>query len=205
MKRWISKDAVIGKVGIALVILMIIMGISGSLRRPNPRNAEITPASNKTPAVTAATFSEKPKTAVTETRIETTEEVVPFDTVQTYDGTLAKDTTVVRVEGAAGKKVVKNEVKIKDGVEISRALISETLTVPPVSKVVAIGTKTVSKKQAEADTTCDQRYVPCVKKSSDNISCKDIGHQVKVVDPEDDPLQLDWDKDGIGCDNYPQL
>jgi uncharacterized protein YabE (DUF348 family) len=153
MNRWFMRLS--RKTRIGLVVLATFFGFAGvgSITAPNQQNAAVK-GENTVQKAEANTVdvSEKPKIAVTKTEIETTEEVIPFTTTTTYDGTLAKDTTVVRVEGQNGKKVVKTEVKYKDGVETSRSLISETITVPAVSKVVAIGTKVVDKAKPKTPT-----------------------------------------------------
>jgi hypothetical protein len=207
MKRWFSRDSVRVKVGIIAIVFLMAAGVSASMRHPAQHNTELNaaPAAQTTTQPDAVDVSEKPKISVTQTKIETTEEDIPYTTTQTYDGTLPKDTTVVRVEGANGKKTVRTEVKTKDGTEISRELISEDITVPPVAKVVAIGTKVVAKSK-DADTgSCDSHYTPCIKKVGHDLDCKDIGYQVKLNSVGDDPYQLDADGDGIGCENYPTL
>lgn len=205
MRRWFSRDSVKAKVGIMAIVFLMASGVSASMRHPLQHAAELSaaPANQSNAQQAIGEVSEKPKISVTETHIETTEEDVPYSTTQTYDGTLPKDTTVVRVEGVNGKKTVKTEVKTKDGVEISRELISEDITVPPVAKVVAVGTKVVAKTQKDTDSSCDSHYSPCVKKSAHDLDCKDIGYEVTVVHPGDDPYNLDPDGDGIGCENYP--
>jgi hypothetical protein len=209
MKRWfghLAKDSVKAKIGLAVLLFAVGVGISAAAHRPAEHNIQVAESSVTTNApADTVNVSEKPKIAVTETKVETTEEDVPFSTTQTYDGTLPKDTEVVRVEGANGKKVVKTEVKTKDGVEVSRELISENITVPPVAKVIAIGTKVVAKAGNNSSSNCDTHYSPCVKKIGGDIDCKDIGHQVKLIDPAIDPYNLDRDGNGTGCDNYPSL
>jgi hypothetical protein len=206
MKRWFSKDSVKTRIGLALLTLIAVFGVLGSIHRPAQYNTVVKQSTAaRTSTQDAVNISEKPKISLTETKIESTQEEIPFTTTQTYDGTLPKDTTVVRVEGSKGKKTVKTEVKTKDGVEIGRALISEEVTVPPVSKVVAVGTKVVAKTPAAAATVCDTHYTPCIKKVSRGLDCKDIGYQVRVVNKGDDPLGLDPNNDGVGCENYPEL
>lgn len=204
MKRWFTRDATKLKLGVALLLAFMTfaaVGISGSSRRTAVLSATDTVAHAPSQEVA---LQEKQKISVTQTKVVTTEEEVPFATTQTYDGTLPKDTTVVRVEGSNGKKVIKTEVKTKDGVEISRALISEEITVPPVAKVVAVGTKVVSNRQAVQGTgDCDVHYTPCVKKTGRDLDCADIGFRVTIIAIGEDPHGLDGDSDGSGCENYP--
>lgn len=206
MKRWYSRDSVTAKVGIVAIVFLIAAGISVSMRHPVQHATQLStaPASQSSNQQNLTPVSEKPKAPVIQTQVETSEEDIPYSTTQTYDGTLPKDTTVVRVDGANGKKIVKTEVKTKDGVEISRELISEEVTVPPVAKVVAIGTKVVPKNQVDV-SSCDPHYSPCVPKSTHDIDCSDLGYQVTVVNPGSDPDHLDQNGDGIGCENYPAV
>src|SRR4051812_41447770 len=125
MKRWFSRDANKLKIGVVALVAFASFAVAGVLQgqQPAARLASSDTVANA-PAQEMA-LSEKPKIAVTQTKVVTTDQEVPFPTTQTFDGTLPKDITVVRVEGRNGKKVIKTEVKTRDGVEISRALISE--------------------------------------------------------------------------------
>lgn len=205
MKRWFSRDSVKAKVGMAAIAMLAGAGVLASMQQPAQLSTRVQSSASlqQNAAPDTIAMSEKPRLDVTRTEIVTEEQEVPFTTMQTYDGTLAKDTSVVRVEGKVGKKVVTSEVKTKDGVEISRELISEEVTVPPVTKVVAIGTKTVLKPTAETPGACDPRYTPCIKKTNRDLDCSDIGFRVAVVDIGNDPHGFDLDNNGIGCEAYP--
>lgn len=171
MKRWYSRDSVTAKVGIVAIVFLIAAGISVSMRHPLQQHTtelSTAPASQSTPQQDLTSVTEKPKAPVIQTYVETTEQDVPFTTTQTYDGTLPKDTSVVRVDGVNGKETVKTEVKTKDGIVISRELISEEVTVPPVAKVVAIGTKVVPKNQTDASSCDPHRMDP----TGDGVSCE---------------------------------
>lgn len=206
MKRWRSRDATKLKLGLAAFILitgLTAAGMHGGQQQSAELNHAPAVAQTKTEQIS---LSEKSKISVTQTNIVTTEEEVPFSTTQTYDGTLPKDSTVTRVEGRNGKKTVKTEIKTKDGVEISRALISEEIIVPPVAQIVAIGTKIMPSKQtAQAGGDCDPRYDPCVKKTNRDLDCSDVRFRVKIITVGEDPHGFDKDDDGIGCETYPDL
>lgn len=147
-------------------------------------------------------ISEKPKISITKTEVNVTEEEVPFTTMQTYDGTLPKDTAVVRVEGQKGKKVVRTEIKTQDGIEIKRELISEEITVPPVTRIVAIGTKIAAAPKADTlKNECNPSYKPCIPHVRRDLDCDDIEFQVEIIG--EDVYNLDEDdKDGIGCERF---
>ncbi|MDN5860451.1 MAG: thermonuclease family protein [Pseudonocardia sp.] len=49
---------------------------------------------------------------------------------------------------------------------------------------------------------CHPSYVPCVPDSIRDLNCKDVGHRVKVVGPDEYRLDGD-DNDGKGCESYP--
>jgi hypothetical protein len=205
MKRWLSRDTTKVKLGVAFLAVFCVtatIAAAGGQRSASElsRNSSIANA-----PVEQVALSEKPKIAVTQTNIVTTEEEIPFATTQTYDGTLPKDATVVRVEGSKGKKIIRTEVKTKNGVEVSRALISEEVTVPPVAKLIAIGTKVVAERQsALAPGECDLHYTPCIRKTGKDLDCKDIGFRVHIVMAGEDPHGFDGDADGEGCESYPE-
>jgi hypothetical protein len=173
MKQWLSGRSNKIKAGVLLVAVFMAFGGIGLALRPAEHSAVVANAGTVKSAHTSKlSISEKSKLDDTKTTIETAEEEVPFVTTQTYDGTLLKDTIVVKVEGHAGKKVVKSEVKTRDGGEISRALISETVTVPPVTKVVAIGTKVgAPKPKIEKTKKCELTAVDCTVDTGDVKTC----------------------------------
>lgn len=203
MKKWFASRSEKTKVMLALVATFVSFGVLGSLTVPKQHDAAVSGSTVNTAAVAPIEVSEKPKIAVTKTEVESVEEEVPFTTTTTYDGTLPKDTTVVRVEGTKGKKVVRTEVKTKDGVEVSRSLIGETIAVPPVTKIVAIGTKIVTQPKKNAGTECDPHYVECIRNTNKDLECKDLDFQVHIVTRGEDPHNFDADENGLGCENNP--
>jgi hypothetical protein len=52
-----------------------------------------------------------------------------------------------------------------------------------------------------ADANCHASYKPCLPRLRD-LDCPEIGHRVTVVDT--DAYRLDADRDGTGCDRYPE-
>lgn len=89
---------------------------------------------------------------------------VAFTTAAKDDSTLPKGTTKVVQGGADGEKTTVTRIFYEDGKEVSRAVVSETVTKEPVQKIVASGTKTAATASAAAtvasaaaSTTTDSR------------------------------------------------
>lgn len=74
------------------------------------------------------------------TQITTSEEAIPMPVQTVDDNSLTSGTTVVRQVGSAGKKVVTYQIKVENGIEVSRTPIQEVIAVPPVPQIVAVGT-----------------------------------------------------------------
>jgi len=66
---------------------------------------------------------------------------IAFDTRQTEDDTLTSGRTVIDTRGANGEKSVVYRITYVDGVETSRALLSEGVLTAPVTQEQRIGTK----------------------------------------------------------------
>lgn len=76
---------------------------------------------------------------------------VDYQTISTPDANLAKDVTKVNVEGKAGEKTVIWRITSVDGVEESRAVVSEEITTAPVDKQVSVGTRPTNYSGSHAD------------------------------------------------------
>ena len=66
---------------------------------------------------------------------------IPFTTTTVKDATIAKGTQKVTTAGVAGVKTTTYKVVTVDGVEESRALVSEVDTTAPIAQVTTVGTK----------------------------------------------------------------
>jgi hypothetical protein len=112
---------------------------------------------------------------------------------------IMRQTSVRSPQGVPGVKTLTYEVTLTDGVETGRRLIGEKVNRKPVTKVVAVGTKTAAPR-------CDPNYgegcvpiardVDCAGGSGDGPAYVD--EVVKVIG--DDIYDLDRDNDGYGCD-----
>ena len=71
----------------------------------------------------------------------TVEEDIAFSETYTYDYALDYGTRTITQAGKLGKKVATYEVEMRDGVELSRVLVSEIITQNPETQQVTIGMK----------------------------------------------------------------
>lgn len=129
---------------------------------------------------------------------------VPFKKKNVKDPELPKGEVVVSTRGVKGSKKVTYAVTYTDGRETSRRIVSQTVTVPPVTQITSIGTKV---DQPEPAGDCDPNYSGgCVPIASD-VDCSGgsgngpeyVTGPVKVVGS--DIYDLDRDNDGLGCED----
>ena len=88
-----------------------------------------------TPEVPTTVVAEKE-----ETRIETSTEEIPFETITQSDTTLEKGNSRVLYAGQAGVRTVYTQVTVVNGVETRKVLSSE-VTKQPISQIIGVGAK----------------------------------------------------------------
>jgi hypothetical protein len=139
-------------------------------------------------------------------RVEVTEPI-PYTSSTIDDPGLDKGVQRVAMAGANGTKTIVFEVSSKDGVEISRTAVSESITVAPVNEVIAVGSKEkVAAPPPAPSGNCDANYDgACVPIASDVDCAGGSGNgPAYVVGPVrivgSDVYDLDRDGDGIACD-----
>jgi len=164
-----------------------------------PTTSPSTAASTVPASPTAATPSKTTiAPPVVEKRTVRETRKISFKTRTVKDSSLPKGTKEVRVRGAAGVRTLTYEVTVTDGVQTGKRLTRSVVTKRPVTKVMAIGTK--------SEPECDPNYSgECVPIASD-VDCGGgsgngpsyVYGVVKVVG--NDIYELDRDGDGYGCD-----
>lgn len=82
---------------------------------------------------------------VTATAYEKTEQSIPFSETVTEDEAMYEGETATDQAGTNGKKTIVTLVHYKDGEELFRELISETIDAEPIEQKTRIGTKPVPK------------------------------------------------------------
>ena len=166
--------------------------------KPSPKS---TPKSSPTPTVKKPSVTTKNVTEVQD---------VPFTESFYDDGNLAAGTQTVVTAGAPGKRTIIYKVTYTDGVETGRVVASDTVTVAPVTQVVANGTYVAPAPEPEpvaaAPSGCDGNYSgACVPIASDVDCAGGTGNGPAYVQGPvwvvgSDVYDLDRDGDGIACD-----
>ena len=75
-----------------------------------------------------------------ETRIETSTEEIPFETITQADTTLEKGKSRVLYAGQAGVRTIQTQIIVVNGVETRKVLSSE-VTKQPISQIIGVGAK----------------------------------------------------------------
>ena len=215
-RGWLGENVSRKKVSLVFGGIAIASFIVFGIFAPPPNQAA-TQQSNSTaskPKTEVPGATQKPATPILETKEEFSNKPIPFDTQNQNDSTLDKGLTKVKQEGVDGTKQTKFKVTYTDGAETSREKISEAVTIPPVPKIIANGTKvqvaaspTQPTPAQNPTSSCDPNYSgACVPIASD-VDCAGgsgngpayVKGPVKVIGK--DIYDLDRDGNGIGCEN----
>lgn len=74
-------------------------------------------------------------------RTITVNETLPYTVETRYDANLAKGETYLEQAGEDGRRISRYHVEFVDNQEVSRTLISEEITLEPVTEIVVVGSK----------------------------------------------------------------
>lgn len=165
-----------------------------------PRNPDVMPTPTPTPT----------PTPVTTTREEVVTEPIAFERTSYEDANLPRGQNPITVAGQSGERSLTYLVTLVDGVETGRVIVSDVVTVQPVTEVTAIGVydppPPPPPPPANPGGGCDPNYADaCVPIASD-VDCGGGSgngpayfHGVaRVVGA--DIYDLDRDGDGLACE-----
>lgn len=99
---------------------------------------------------------------------------INFNTVKRLNGSLAAGEVLTVREGQMGEKTVTYKVEYRDGEEVSRSVIGETVTKAPVDKVVDYGDSSVS-GVASSTAPLDYKYVLTCEATAYDLSPEENG------------------------------
>ncbi len=148
--------AIEGKEGVRTIVYTVTKTDGVETSRVVKSDTITTPAVNKVVKV---------GTKTTTSPVVTTEEVsetksVPFETIRENDPNLEAGKEVVAAEGKEGVRTIVYTVTKTDGVETSRVVKSDTLTIPAVNKVIKVGTKTTTSPVVTTEEVSETKPVP---------------------------------------------
>ena len=114
------------------------------------KDIKTSPEDTVTPARETALTSEM-QVVVTRKgqQIQTAEEVIVPPVENVDDPNITKGETVVKEAGVPGKRVVTYEIKLENGVEVSRTKLQEIVAVQPLRQLIAHGTKIIISNPSE--------------------------------------------------------
>ncbi|MCJ1686075.1 G5 domain-containing protein [Rathayibacter sp. VKM Ac-2927] len=204
----------------AMLVLVLSTSAFGATSAPAPADEQAVASGTESPASFAAAQTRTttpaptrtPTPTPTPTVVITTEQVTETAPIarssRTEDDPSAAQGTSTVVAGVDGVLTRTFEVVKHDGVEVSRAQLSEAVTTPAVDDVTRVGTLVPAPAPvaAAADAGCHPSYAgECVPIASDGDCAAGSGNgpvyiqgPVTVVGP--DEYDLDRDGDGIACD-----
>jgi hypothetical protein len=226
-RSWWQRLPLLGKLGLAIASAVLLccggltgVGLLGSptsaptspdqaapaaapetavVSPPPATSTSATPASTPPTTVAAAVPTQAPRPAI-QKRLVTETRSIPFATRTVNDSTLAEGTRVVRTRGVLGIRTLTYEVTLTNGVQTAKRLVRSAVTRAPVTRVIAVGTKTAP--------SCHPSYTgACVPIASD-VDCAGgsgngpayVEGPVRIIGP--DEYELDGrDNDGIGCED----
>lgn len=94
-------------------------------------------------------------------RTITVEEAIPFDEELASDPEMNAGESKVTQVGEDGVKVLQYKVNFIDGVEVSRELVSESVTKEPVKRITTQGTKNTSNTPTTTNTAISPEQAEC--------------------------------------------
>lgn len=206
-----SRGAAWAALGIAVVLIFVGSGANAALGGPgsNPSADSASTSDAKPFAATTSKPSPSPKPTTFEDVDEST--AIPFERTAVNDPNIDVGQAPITTAGVDGTKVTTYRVTYIDGVEVSREVVNEVISVPPVNEVTSTGTRQPAPPPAPVPLVqpagdCHGSYAGvCVPIASD-VDCAGgsgdgpayVRGPLQVVG--DDVYDLDRDGDGIACD-----
>nr|WP_227820302.1 G5 domain-containing protein [Agromyces aureus] len=198
-------------VGVAVLVAGIVVasvgGAAVAANQPADHDvAAFVDAGVASPRASASAPTPTPTPVRKETIVEESAPIA-FSTSNVDDPNLDVGLTALATAGADGQKVIRTRVVTVDGVEVSREVVEEIVTVQPVNEIIAVGSRQPPPPPpAPVDNGCDSNYEgACVPISSDVDCAGGSGNGPAYVQGPvwivgSDIYDLDRDGDGVACD-----
>lgn len=167
-----SKNLAVAVTAGAAAVFLVAGAVSANT---SPRVSEDASVVGAVPFVAGDEGTESPKplpTPTPTTREEKVTEPIVFEQTTVDDPATARGQSSVTTAGVDGEKTLTYRITLVNGTEVSRELISEVITTPPVAQVTSVGTYDAPPPPPPAEASgCDSNYADaCVPISSD-VDC----------------------------------
>lgn len=220
--RFRSRNAAAAVTAVAAVAFLMFGGVAGAAMQ-GIRSQPVVEAAQFADSGRSTTDSEGPAeaepeptpTPVTTVTEDVVKETVAFDQTTVEDAAMTKGETKVTTVGKAGERTLIYRVTSIDGEETKRELVSDVVTVEPVTQVTSVGTYVApspapapAPAQPAAPSGCDPNYAEaCVPVSSDVDCAGGSGNGPAYFDGVarvvgSDVYELDRDGDGYACEPW---
>ena len=206
-----SRGMAWAALGIAVVLMFVGSGANAALGGPGSSSGDAGTTAEAKPF--ASTPTEKPSPSPKPTTFEQVEEstTIPFERTAADDPNIDVGQTAITTVGVDGTKVTTYRVKMVDGKEVSREVLTEVTALAPVNEVTSTGTRQPAPPPAPVPFAqpgggCHSSYAGvCVPIASD-VDCAGgsgdgpayVSGPLQVIG--NDEYDLDRDGDGIACD-----
>lgn len=198
------------KIGAGLLAAALVTCLVGGAIAPDPTDTPETvlQLANQSGAEPSPTSSPSKTAAapIVTTIEEVVTEAVPFERSTVDDPNLTAGVVQVTTVGVPGTRTITYRVTYRDGRESARTVVSDAITVVPITEMTSNGTYVAPPPVVVAPSNCNSNYAgACVPNASD-VDCEGgsgngpayVRGPVTVVGS--DVYDLDRDGDGIACD-----
>jgi hypothetical protein len=206
LARLRSRKAGVLAIALSLVLIPVGAGLNATQPPTGSDAANLVSDATASPTATPkpsakpkatprATATPTPTPVATEAEVQETS-AIPYGAVTVNDGGIDVGASAVTVSGGNGEKVTTYRVQYLDGVEVSRSVAREEVTVQPIDEVTAIGTRVPAPAPApEPEAPVQSAYYE---------NCDAVRAAGAAPLYTDDPgysRKLDRDGDGVACES----
>lgn len=152
------------KAGLILGCLILLGAISSDSQ---PKQTTLNVQNTNSRSVLSAETQDKPTTQNKEPVVTTgttaTTESIPYESTSVNSSSLPKGQTKITTYGVNGTKTLTYKITYTNGTETKRELISEAITIQPITQVTTVGTYVAPAPQpTQTASKCDPNYTGCV-------------------------------------------
>jgi len=127
------------KIGLSIASIFVVSAIGSGVQKSQ---SPLTATNQNVGQASAVNVSKQQPIETVEAKTETKTEIIPYTSTTKNDSSLASGTSKVSTSGVNGEQTLTYKVTYKNGKELSRELVSSTITKQPIAQITSLGTKT---------------------------------------------------------------